>query len=54
METSARHGNEVQRAFQILFQEIYKIQAQNPTNKQETTTLTDSFDPKPRSGFDCC
>jgi len=52
-ETSARQGNDCQHAFQLLFQEIYKIQNHNePTEPIETADI-EKFDPQPRSGFEC-
>jgi len=53
IETSARHGNDCHKAFQVLFQEIYKVQSQYPSTKPLEIAYIDQFDPKPREGFEC-
>jgi len=51
IETSARQGNDCQKAFQLLFQEIHKIQSQNPTEKTNggVKVQEEKFDPAPKS-----
>jgi len=52
IETSARHGNDCQKAFQLLFQEMHKIQSLNPIERQSGVTLQ-QFDPAPKTGVSC-
>jgi small GTP-binding protein len=53
IETSARQGNDCQRAFQLLFQEIHKMQSQNPAPEKVTGVQFQQFDPPQKSGCPC-
>jgi len=53
IETSARNGNSCLGAFQLLFQEIYKVQIQKPITERDENNVGRTIDPADPISSDC-
>jgi GTPase SAR1 family protein len=54
IETSARQGNDCQKAFQLLFQEIHRVQSERPKEQKNGVSLETRFDPQPKADCTPC